>query len=49
MDAEKTITVEFYGLLRQRAGRAELLVPDGSVAETLAAVEKACPGLWPIP
>jgi molybdopterin converting factor small subunit len=45
MDGTDTITVEFFGLPRQRAGRAELNVPVGTVAETLAAVEKACPGL----
>jgi hypothetical protein len=39
------VTVEFYGLPRQRAGRAELAVAPGTVAELLAAVERACPGL----
>jgi molybdopterin converting factor small subunit len=39
------VTVEFYGIPRQRAGRAELTVPAGTVAELLAAVEGACPGL----
>ncbi len=42
---DETVTVEFYGLPRQRAGRAELTVPAGTVAETLRAVEKTCPGL----
>jgi hypothetical protein len=37
--------VEFFGIPRQRAGRAELDVPAGTVAELLAAVERACPGL----
>jgi molybdopterin converting factor small subunit len=45
MDGGETIVVEFYGLPRQRAGRAELRVPAGTVGETLAVVEKACPGL----
>jgi molybdopterin converting factor small subunit len=40
-----TITVEFYGIPRQRAGRAELVVHASTVAEALAAVERACPGL----
>jgi hypothetical protein len=39
------VTVEFYGIPRQRAGRAELAVAPGTVAELLAAVERACPGL----
>ena len=39
------VTVEFYGIPRQRAGRAELVLPAGTVAETLAAVRRACPGL----
>ena len=39
------LTVEFYGIPRQRAGRAELLVSATTVAEALAAVERDCPGL----
>ena len=39
------VTVEFYGIPRLRAGRAELTVPAGTVAEVLAAVEASCPGL----
>ncbi len=39
------VTVEFYGIPRQRAGRAELTVQAGTLAEVLAAVERACPGL----
>jgi molybdopterin converting factor small subunit len=39
------VVVEFFGIPRQRAGRAELAVPVGTVAQTLAAVERACPGL----
>jgi molybdopterin converting factor small subunit len=39
------VTVEFYGVPRQRAGRAELAVAAGTVAELLAAVEQTCPGL----
>jgi molybdopterin converting factor small subunit len=45
MGGGETITVELYGLPRQRAGRAELTVPAGTVVETLRAVEQACPGL----
>jgi molybdopterin converting factor small subunit len=40
-----TVTVEFYGIPRQRAGRAELDVSAGTVAEALTAVERACPQL----
>jgi hypothetical protein len=39
------VTVEFFGLPRLRAGRAELGVPPGNVADVLAAVGRACPGL----
>jgi molybdopterin converting factor small subunit len=39
------VTVELYGIPRQRAGRTELVVPGGSVADVLAAVSQACPGL----
>jgi len=40
-----TVTVEFFGVPRQRAGRAELIVPAGTIAETLTAVGQSCPGL----
>jgi molybdopterin converting factor small subunit len=39
------VTVEFYGVPRLRAGRADLAVPSGTVADVLAAVERSCPGL----
>jgi hypothetical protein len=39
------VTVELYGIPRQRAGRAELAVPVGTMAEVLTAVADACPGL----
>jgi sulfur-carrier protein len=39
------VTVEFFGIPRRRAGRARLDVSPGTVAELLAAVERACPGL----
>ena len=39
------VTVELYGVPRLRAGRAEVTVPAGTVAEVLAALERACPGL----
>jgi hypothetical protein len=39
------VTVEFFGVPRLRAGRAEVQVPAGSVAEMLAVVERMCPRL----
>ena len=45
MERPGQVTVEFYGIPRQRAGRAELVVSAGTVADALAAVESACPGL----
>jgi hypothetical protein len=39
------VVVEFFGMPRHRAGRAELIVPPGTVGQALAVVEKACPGL----
>ena len=39
------VTVEFYGLPRQRAGRAELTVAARTIADLLEAIERACPGL----
>jgi hypothetical protein len=39
------VTVEFFGIPRQRAGRAELTVPPSTVAELLAHLEQTCPGL----
>jgi molybdopterin converting factor small subunit len=45
VDEPGRVTVEFYGIPRQRAGRAELAVAAGTVAEVLAAVGRECPGL----
>jgi sulfur-carrier protein len=45
VSASAEVVVEFFGVPRLRAGRAELRVPPGTVAEVLAAVERACPGL----
>jgi molybdopterin converting factor small subunit len=45
MKTVETVTVEFYGVPRLRAGRAELAVAAGTVAEVLRAVERACPGM----
>ena len=43
--SDAAVTVEFFGVPRLRAGRAELAVPPGTAAEVLAAVERACPEL----
>ncbi len=40
-----TVTIEFFNIPRERAGRSELTVPSGTMGEVLAAVERACPGL----
>ena len=45
MNKAKAVIIEFFGIPRLRAGRAELAVPVGTVAETLDCVERACPGL----
>ena len=39
------MVVEFYGIPRQRAGRAELSAAAATVGEALGAVLRACPGL----
>ena len=43
--AASAILVEFYGVARLRAGRETLDVAAGTVAEVLATVQQACPGL----
>ena len=43
--SEASVIVEFYGVPRLRAGRAEIAVIPGSVAEVLAEVRERCPGL----
>jgi molybdopterin converting factor small subunit len=45
VQATGTVTVEFFGIPRLRAGRAELTVAAATVGEALAAVERACPEL----
>lgn len=39
------ITLEFLGIPRQRAARAELRVQATTVADALAAAVRTCPGL----
>ena len=45
MREDEAISVEFFGVPRLLAGRAELAVAPGTVAAVLAAVERACPRL----
>jgi hypothetical protein len=45
MNDRNDVIVEFFGMPRFRAGRGELRVAAGSIAEVLAQVEHACPGL----
>jgi molybdopterin converting factor small subunit len=45
VSAPGAVTVEFFGIPRQRAGRAELRVSAASVTEALAAVQAVCPRL----
>ena len=39
------VIIEFYGMPRERAGRAELTVQAATVGEALLEVERHCPGL----
>ncbi|MFL5340666.1 MAG: hypothetical protein ACJ8F7_10995 [Gemmataceae bacterium] len=39
------VTVEFYGLPRHRAGRADLSVPARTAGDALRRVAEACPDL----
>ncbi len=40
-----TVTVELFGIPRQRAGCAELAVAAGTVRDLLAGIARACPAL----
>lgn len=40
-----TVTIEFYGIPRMRAGRAQLAVSASTPWDVLAEVERVCPGL----
>jgi molybdopterin converting factor small subunit len=40
-----SVTIEFFGIPRQRAGCAELAVPADTVSALLECVERSCPGL----
>jgi molybdopterin converting factor small subunit len=39
------VIVEFYGIPRQRAGRAELHIAASTVGDALTAITRACPNL----
>lgn len=39
------VIIEFYGIPRERAGRAELTVQAATVGSALLEVERQCPGL----
>src|SRR5437868_6273151 len=43
--AKPSLTVEFYGIPRERAGRTELTAPAGTLAEILSFVQVHCPRL----
>ena len=45
MEDGTSVVVELFGVPRLRAGRPEVRVAPGTVADVLAAVERACPGL----
>jgi hypothetical protein len=45
MTVTDDVIVEFFGMPRFRAGRGELRVAAGTVADVLACVSAACPGL----
>lgn len=45
MNEKGCVTVEFFGVPRWRAGRAELSVAAETLADLLTAIEAACPGL----
>ena len=45
MDGAPAVTIEFYGVPRERAGRADLTVAAATVGEALAAVVRSCPRL----
>jgi molybdopterin converting factor small subunit len=40
-----TVTVEFFGMARQRTGRRELTVSAATAGEAVAALLEACPEL----
>jgi molybdopterin synthase sulfur carrier subunit len=47
-DERPRVIVEFYGVPRLRAGRAELPLVASTLRDALDAVAAACPGLGPV-
>jgi sulfur-carrier protein len=45
LQASEMVRVEFYGLARLRAGRANLLVDATTIGSALASADAACHGL----
>ena len=45
MTGEQIVKIEFFGMPRHRAGRAEMNVRASTIGEALAAAREACPGL----
>jgi hypothetical protein len=45
VEKQGVITVEFYGIPRQRAGRAELVVQAETLTDVMASIRQACPEL----
>ncbi|MSR52671.1 MAG: MoaD/ThiS family protein [Gemmataceae bacterium] len=43
--ANTSVTIEFQGLARQKAGRSELAIPGQTLAQLLDHVGRTCPGL----
>ena len=44
-DEARAVVIELYGVPRLRAGRGQVSVEAGSVAEAIAALEQQCPEL----
>ena len=45
MEQRGFVTVEFFGMPRQRAGRADLVLPAATILQLLQSVAQACPQL----
>jgi len=45
MEKAPQVMVEFYGVPRHKAGRAQLSVRARTIGEMLLAVQESCPGL----
>jgi hypothetical protein len=45
VDDQGQVTVEFFGIPRRQAERAELSAPAGPVTDLLQFIERSCPGL----